>query len=206
MACFSFHPRKILTTGEGGMITTADRECASRLRRLRQHAMDVSDLARHTSNSIVFERYDELGYNYRMTDLQAALGIVQLERLPEMLDRRRKLAASYSERLSSIPWLMAPSETVGCRHNFQSYMARLHHEAPVSRDGLMQNLLELGISTRRGIMAIHREAPYRDCRWDGCLPVTNLVTDTSIVLPLFYEMTEAEQDYVIDSIQQISRR
>lgn len=203
MACFSFHPRKILTTGEGGMITTGDREAAARTRRLRQHAMNVSDLARHGSTKVMFESYDELGYNYRMTDLQAAIGLVQLERLPGMLARRRELAARYSARLSRVPWLIVPSEPSGCRHNFQSYMVRLQADAPLTRDELMQKLLDQGVSSRRGIMAIHREHPYRDARWDAQLPITNLITDSSIVLPLFYEMAEDEQDYVMDCLEAV---
>jgi perosamine synthetase len=203
MACFSFHPRKILTTAEGGMITTADSEVAARIRRLRQHAMNVSDLARHSATKVAFESYDEVGYNYRMTDLQAAIGLVQLERLGEMLNRRRLLAARYSERLSAIPWLIIPREPEHCRHNFQSYMVRLQNDAPVSRDQLMQELLNRGVSSRRGIMAIHRELPYRDEKWEAQLPVTNLVTDSALVLPLFYEMTEEEQDYVIECLEGI---
>ena len=204
MACFSFHPRKILTTGEGGMITTCDREAQRACARLRQHAMNVSDLARHSANKVVFESYDEVGYNYRMTDLQAALGLVQLERLPEMLERRRSLAMRYSTRLSTIPWLIIPTEPTECRHNFQSYMVRLREDAPVTRDELMQELLNRGVASRRGIMAIHRELPYRDDKWETLLPVTNLVTDTALVLPLFYEMTEEEQDYVIDCLEQVT--
>jgi dTDP-4-amino-4,6-dideoxygalactose transaminase len=206
LACFSFHPRKILTTGEGGMITTADSEAAARLRRLRQHDMNVSDLARHSATKVTVESYDEVGYNYRMTDLQAAVGLVQLERLPKMLDRRRALALRYSQRLSALPWLVVPSEPVNCRHNFQSYMVRLLANAPASRDQLMQELLNRGVSSRRGIMAIHRERPYRNGNWDAQLPATNLVTDSAVVLPLFYEMTEEEQDYVIECIEQIAHQ
>jgi dTDP-4-amino-4,6-dideoxygalactose transaminase len=206
LACFSFHPRKILTTAEGGMITTADSEVAARLRRLRQHAMNVSDLARHSATKVVFESYDEVGFNYRMTDLQAAIGLVQLDRLPRMLERRRNLAARYSQRLSSISWLMVPVEPAGYRHNFQSYMVRLQPDAPVTRDQLMQELLNRGVSSRRGIMASHREPHYLDGNWESRLPVTALVTDSAIVLPLFYEMTEEEQDYVIECIEDISRQ
>lgn len=205
-ACFSFHPRKILTTGEGGMVTTSDSELAARMRRLRQHAMNVSDLARHDSRQVVFESYDEVGYNYRMTDLQAAIGLAQLQRLDPMLSRRRSLALRYSEHLSTISWLTVPTEPASCRHNFQSYMVRLQRDAPVTRNQLMHELLDRGVSSRRGIMAIHREAPYRDDKWDARLPITNLVTDTALVLPLFYEMTEEEQDYVIESLQEISRQ
>ncbi len=204
MACFSFHPRKILATGEGGMITTADREIAERLRRLRQHAMTVSDLARHGSSTVVVESYDEVGYNYRMTDMQAAIGLAQLERLDDMLARRRALALRYSSRLSRLGWLVVPHEPSGTRHNFQSYMVRLRGNAPVGRDELMQGLLNRGISSRRGIMAIHREAPYRQTApWDARLPVTNRVTDTAVILPLFHDMTESEQDYVVDALEEI---
>jgi perosamine synthetase len=203
MACFSFHPRKILTTGEGGMITTADEKLAARLRKLRQHGMTVSDLARHSSTQVVTESYDEVGYNYRMTDLQAAIGLVQLERLDEMLTRRRQLASRYSRRLSQFEWLVPPFESAERRHNFQSYMVRLKDDAPITRDRLMQELLDRGVSTRRGVMAIHRESPYRHEKWNSRLPRTNEVADTTIILPLFYTMTEEEQDYMIDCLEKI---
>jgi len=206
MACFSFHPRKILTTGEGGMITTADEAVANRIRRLRQHAMTVSDLARHSSSQVVVESYDEVGYNYRMTDLQAAVGMVQLQRLDEMLRRRRWLADRYSRRLSQFEWLVPPVEPADCRHNFQSYMVRLKSSAPITRDELMQELLNRGVSTRRGVMAIHREAPYRNLQWGCRLPQTNLITDNSIILPLFHEMAESEQDYILDCVEQVAAR
>ncbi len=206
MACFSFHPRKVLTTGEGGMITTADEQLAARLRGLRQHGMSVSDLARHSARQVLIESYDEVGYNYRMTDLQAALGLMQLQRLDSMLARRRELAERYSSRLSSIPWLVVPNEPASCRHNFQSYMVRLRPDAPITRESLMQELLDQGISSRRGIMAIHREVPYRNDDWDVRLPVTNRVTDTGLILPLFHEMTEDEHDYVIDCLQHVVRQ
>jgi dTDP-4-amino-4,6-dideoxygalactose transaminase len=204
IACFSFHPRKVLTTGEGGMITTVDEESAARMRRLRQHGMTVSDLARHSSSKVTVESYDEVGFNYRMTDLQAAVGLVQLRRLDEMLAKRRRLALRYSARLASLPWLVPPQEPKGLRHSFQSYMVRLRGDAAITRDQLMQELLDRGVSTRRGIMAIHREAPYRG-NWDKRLPVTNLVTDTTLVLPLYHEMTDEDQDYVIESVEQISQ-
>jgi dTDP-4-amino-4,6-dideoxygalactose transaminase len=201
MACFSFHPRKILTTGEGGMITTSNDELATRLRKLRQHAMSVSDLARDSASTVVSETYNEAGYNYRMTDLQGALGLVQLQRLDGMLARRRALATRYSSRLSSLPWLAVPHEPPECRTNFQSYMVRLQNNAPVTRDQLMEALLKSGISSRRGIMAIHCELPYRAEQWDSRLPITNSVTGSSLILPLFHSMTEDEQDYVMDCIE-----
>ena len=202
MACFSFHPRKILTTGEGGMITTANEEVAARLRRLRQHAMTVSDVARHSSSKVMIESYDEVGYNYRMTDLQAAVGLVQLQRLDGMLARRRELVARYSECLASVPWLITPQQPPDCRPNFQSYMLRMTDDAPISRDDLMQELLNRGISSRRGIMAIHRERPYSG---QAQLPVTDRVTDTTLILPLFHELTNEDQDYVIDNLTSVGR-
>jgi dTDP-4-amino-4,6-dideoxygalactose transaminase len=203
MACFSFHPRKILTTGEGGMITTNDANVAGRLRPLRQHAMTVSDVARHNAKSVVLERYDEVGYNFRMTDMQAAVGLIQLGRVAGFIERRRAFAARYTDELAKLGWLIPPAEPEGSRHNFQSYMARLKKDAPVSRDALMQGLLDRGISTRRGIMATHREAPYRSARWDRELPETNSATDECIILPLFHQLTEEEQEFVIDTIRQI---
>jgi perosamine synthetase len=202
-ACFSFHPRKILTTGEGGMLTTSDELVATRLRHLRQHAMTTSDLARHKLQTVMTESYDEVGFNYRMTDVQAALGVVQLGRVDGFVARRRSLAARYSEELARLGWLIPPHEPSDRRHNFQSYMARLRPDAPLSRDALMQGLLDRGISTRRGIMASHREAPYRDPKWDKALCQTNAASDESIILPLFHQMTEEQQSYVIDRIREI---
>jgi len=205
LACFSFHPRKILSTGEGGMITTNDEQVSARLRTLRQHAMTVSDLARHSSSKVVIESYAEVGYNYRMTDLQAALGLVQLQRLPGFIARRRMLAERYTRELSKLGWLLPPQEPAECRHNFQSYAARVTPDSPISRDDLMQKLLDRGISTRRGIMASHREPPYASGNWDSRLPETNRATDDTIILPLFHQMTEEEQDYIVESIVEVGQ-
>jgi perosamine synthetase len=201
MACFSFHPRKILTTGEGGMITTSDAKLAERLRRLRQHAMSLSDVVRHNAKRISSEIYDEVGFNFRMTDMQAAIGITQLGRLGDFLKRRRYLAARYTRALQNLPWLQTPVVPLNCRHNYQSYMVRLVGDFAAKRDAIMQELLQKNISTRRAIMAIHRELPYRSERWDHSLPQTNLATDTGLILPLFHQMTESDQDYIIEALQ-----
>jgi perosamine synthetase len=200
LACFSFHPRKIMTTGEGGMITTNNEKLADRLRRLRQHAMSLSDVARHNAKQIATEVYDEIGFNYRMTDMQAAIGIAQLGRLDVLLERRRFLAQRYTDALKDISWLKTPYVPHNCRHNYQSYMIRLIGPAASKRDAIMQSLLEKRISTRRAIMAIHREAPYGRGQWDDRLPRTNLVAETGMILPLFHQMTESEHDYVIESL------
>ncbi len=202
-ACFSFHPRKLLTTGEGGMISVADAALAERLRRLRQHGMSISDFARHQASQPVFESYDEVGFNYRMTDLQAAIGLVQLDRLPEMLRRRRELAARYSELLSCSCRFELPYVPPDCVHNFQSYVIRVRADCPVRRDTLMQRLMERGVSTRRGVMAIHREVPYRRDTSNGHLRETESAADETLILPLFHQMTEEQQDYIVDAIDEI---
>lgn len=185
------------------MITTNDANLAERLRRLRQHAMSLSDVARHNATQIVTETYDEVGFNFRMTDMQAAIGMVQLARLDEFLQRRRHLAARYTNALQQLSWLQTPAVPTNCRPNYQSYMVRLLGDFGIKRDAIMQNLLEKKISTRRAIMAIHRERPYRSDRWDHSLPQTDLATDTGLILPLFHQMTESEQDYIIEALQSI---
>jgi dTDP-4-amino-4,6-dideoxygalactose transaminase len=200
MACFSFHPRKILTTGEGGMITTCNAEIAAKLRRIRQHAMSLSDVARHNATQIATETYDEIGYNFRMTDMQAAMGLVQFDRLPGFLERRRYLANRYTKALQNLPWMITPSAPTNCVHNYQSYMVRLVGELAARRDAIMQHLLERHISTRRAIMAIHRELPYRSERGESSLLQTNLATETGLILPLFHQMTDSDQDYIIESL------
>jgi len=203
VACFSFHPRKILTTGEGGMITVRDTKLAERLRRLRQHSMSLSDVARHSATTITHETYDEVGYNFRMTDMQAAIGLVQLNRLEGFLRKRRLFASRYDKALRSIAWLQTPVVPANCEHNYQSYMVRMLKGSSARRDAIMQELLEQGISTRRAIMAIHREAPYQALARDEDLPNTAEATDSGLILPLYHQMTEAEQDHVIDALHTV---
>jgi perosamine synthetase len=204
MACFSFHPRKVLTTGEGGMITTNDADLAARLRRLRQHAMSLSDVVRHSAKQVIYETYEEVGYNFRMTDMQAAIGSVQLDRLPGFLERRRYLAARYDQALQPLSWLQTPFVPANCRHNYQSYMVLLKGAAAAKRDAIMQVLLEKSISTRRAIMATHRELPYRSGDWDAVLLHTNLIAETALILPLFHQFSESDQDHVIEALYSIS--
>ena len=160
IAAWSFHPRKILTTGEGGMITTSNPEWAARARQLREHAMSVSAADRHASVLAPAESYGEVGYNFRMTDLQAAVGIVQLERLPEIVARRRELAATYAKHIQEIPELRAVADPPWGTCNFQSYWVEVAPSSPLSRDELLIRLAEADISARRGIMSAHRQPPY----------------------------------------------
>jgi dTDP-4-amino-4,6-dideoxygalactose transaminase len=197
IAAFSFHPRKLLTTGEGGMITTSDPELAARLRRLREHGMDVSAAARHLERQPVLEHYTELGYNYRMTDIQAAIGLVQLGRMGGVVNRRRQLALRYQRLLGQIPGLRAVADPDYGTTNFQSFWVALPPEFPVTRNELLRLLADAGISARRGIMAAHMEPAYASLAGDAKLPVTERMSAASLILPLFHELTEAEQNRVI---------
>jgi dTDP-4-amino-4,6-dideoxygalactose transaminase len=204
VACFSFHPRKVITTGDGGMLTTSDPELDRKFRLLRQHGMSISDTARHTSKTVLFEEYPIVGFNYRMTDIQAAVGRVQLRRLPDLLGRRVDLAAAYTRALRDIPGLEPPHVPEGVRSNFQSYAVRVKPEFPLRRDALMQALLERGISTRRGIMNIHQEASYASLGRQR-LPHSEAARDNVILLPLHYELTAEDQAYIIDQLHGLAR-
>jgi dTDP-4-amino-4,6-dideoxygalactose transaminase len=195
---WSFHPRKILTTGEGGMLTAGRADWADRARKLREHAMSVSAAERHGSVLPAQESYDEVGFNYRLTDLQAAIGLVQLGRLDEVVARRRELAARYAAAIAAIPGLRAVSDPGYGTSNFQSYWVEVLPGFPTDREGLLAALAAADISARRGIMAAHRQAPYRDLAPAGSLPVTERLTDNTLILPLYHELSEAEQDRVLD--------
>ena len=158
--CFSLHPRKVITTGEGGMITTQDVALADRMRKLRQHAMDLSDLARHNAKGVVFEGYPERGFNYRMTDMQAALGLCQLDALDDILAARKRLAERYDAAFAGAPFLETPYTPEYAHRTWQSYCLRVLPGAPVQRTELMELLLAEGVPTRRGVMAIHHEGAY----------------------------------------------
>jgi perosamine synthetase len=199
LATFSFHPRKLLTTGEGGMIVTPDADVATRLRRLREHGMNVGAAERHASQQPVIERYLEVGYNYRMTDVQAAIGLVQLAKLGRQIERRRELAARYHELLADIPGLVTVQDPGYGTTNYQSFWVLLPDGFPVSRDELLRMLADAGVSARRGIMASHLEPAYAGVPCPP-LPVTERITAGSLILPLFHELTEEEQDLVVSVV------
>ncbi|MFD4560224.1 DegT/DnrJ/EryC1/StrS family aminotransferase [Streptomyces sp. NPDC058469] len=205
IAAWSFHPRKVVTTGEGGMITTDDAQWAARLRRLREHGMNASAAERHASNKPVLEQYLEVGYNYRMTDVQAAIGLVQLGKLDAMIVRRRELAARYGELLRDVPGLTPVADPAHGQSNFQSYWVQLAEDFPVGRDDLLAALAEAGVSARRGIMASHLEPAYED-HPRAPLPVTERISRDSLILPLFHTMTEDQQDRVVAALGEQARR
>lgn len=209
IACFSFHPRKVITTGDGGMITTNNPEWDKQFRLWRQHGMSVPDTVRHGAKQVIFESYPMLGYNYRLTDVQAAIGREQLKRLPEIVARRRYLAERYHQELADVRGLKLPTEPVWAKSNWQSYCVRL--PAHCDQRQIMQRMLDAGISTRRGIMCTHREPAYQreawscgivenrcQCELGRCdrLRESELAQDQAILLPLFHQMTEQEQDHV----------
>jgi len=205
ITAWSFHPRKLLTTGEGGMITTTRGDWAKRARHLREHAMSLSAADRHGSVLPPAEEYAEVGYNFRMTDLQAAVGLVQLRRLPHIVRRRRAIAARYRSALRDVPGLRTVADPDYGTGNVQSFWVEVLEGYPTDRDGLLEALAAADISARRGIMAAHRQAPYRAGVNAKELPVTERLTDRTLILPLFHTITEAQQDRVIAVLRDTAR-
>ncbi len=214
IACFSFHPRKVITTGDGGMLTTNNPEWDKQFRLWRQHGMSVPDTVRHGAKQVIFESYPMLGYNYRMTDIQAAVGREQLKRLSEIVERRRYLAQRYQEMLADVPGLKLPTEPAWAKSNWQSFCVRLPEKC--NQLQVMQAMLDAGVSTRRGIMCAHREPAYSieawscgingdacDCEQGSCQRLTESeqAQDRAIILPLFHDMTEQEQDRVVEVLK-----
>jgi dTDP-4-amino-4,6-dideoxygalactose transaminase len=198
LTCFSFHPRKSITTGEGGMITTDDPDAAAWLHRIRSHGASTSDLHRYRSKTVDIEEYRELGYNYRMTDIQAAIGIVQMGKLDSILAERRRLAARYAQLLGDCEWLDLPFAPPARFHTYQSYCIRLRSQG--QRSSIMAELAGHGIATRRGVMAIHLEPFYRELCPDVSLPVTERCSAETLLLPLFPGLTDDEQQLVARSL------
>jgi perosamine synthetase len=199
---FSLHARKVVTTAEGGMVATDDAELAERLRRLRHQGMSLSDYARHAGPPTRFESYPEIGYNHRITDIQAAIGLAQLDRLDYMLERRRAVAARYSGYLSGHPAFIAPNVPPGLIHNWQSYQVRLREEAGLSRNTIMDRLFEMGIPTRRGVMASHLEPPYREDA--PSLPLTEGAAAATLQLPMHPELTPEQQHRVLNALDLVT--
>ena len=196
-ACFSFHPRKLITTGEGGMITTADAELAERLRRLRQHG----------ASATAVEEFLEPGFNARMTDIQAAIGRPQLARLDAILARRREIAGRFSRALADNRVLAPPAESPTARPNWQSYPAQLRSGAP-AQSLVLQCLLEHGVTGRRGVTNAHQALAYAApdrCAVSGSLAVSERLRESTVLLPIFQGMSEPEVGQVHDALQAVDR-
>ncbi len=205
LTCFSFHPRKSLSTGEGGMMTTNSAEYAAKARVLRSHGASVSDLARHQSGQVLTEEYDELGYNYRMTDIQAAIGLEQMKKWDCILTARQRLAARYGWLLAEIPGASVPFVPEGLTHTYQSYAVRLDPACTPPRERIMELMLRQGVATRRGIMAIHEEPYYKRYHQrqgrEVRLPVTEAITRETLLLPIYTTLTEDEQNFVVIALR-----
>ncbi len=204
IAAWSFHPRKLITTGEGGMVTVDDAGWAARRRRLREHGMNVSAADRHASAQPVLEAYLETAYNYRMTDIQAAVGLVQLGRLAGLVAQRRALAARYQELLAGIDGLVPVRDPAYGQTNYQSFWVLLDG-FPAARDEVLAELAAKGVSARRGIMAAHLEPAYADVT-PGPLPVTERLTRDSLILPLHHALTDDDQDHIVGVLRDLARR
>ena len=218
--CFSFHPRKAITTGEGGMITTNDAQLAERLRCLRDHGAAMSDLQRHQGpKPYLLADHPEAGYNQRMTDLQAALGVSQMQRAESIVNERRQLAANYATAFADLHWLRTPVAPSCSGHGFQSYPClfepdKVHHalqigdqhllnEVHEKRNAWMEVLQQQGVSTRPATHAVHMLSYYRDkyrLRSDQ-FTAAQAANNCSISLPLFHGMRAEEQQYVIDTVK-----
>ena len=219
--CFSFHPRKAITTGEGGMVTTQDDKLAEKIRRLRDHGAAMSDLQRHLgARPYLLADHPDAGYNQRMTDLQAALGSAQMDRATDIITERQRLASRYDQAFENLAWLQTPAQLHGYEHGYQSYpclfqpdrakaAARHSKKAEIKdinteRNLWMDQLQQQGISTRPATHAVHMLAFYRQKYQlkPEDFPNAFAANDCSISLPLFHGMMKDEQDFVIEVINQ----
>ena len=213
-SCISFHPRKSITTGEGGMILTDMDDLANKLRGLRSHGAAVNEVLRHNQNSFLLPPFENVGYNYRMTDIQAAMGLAQMEKFEFIIKTRRKKAAKYNELLSGMDWLVTPVEPDGYFHTYQSYVCRLRFEGLSSteggkkRDRLLTILAEKGIATRQGTHASHTLDCYRKLYGiePEAIPNAYACDRLSLTLPLFVQMTNDEQDYVVEQLREAYKK
>lgn len=210
--CLSFHPRKSITTGEGGMVLTNDERVAREVERLRDHGASVSDLTRHEKGVPFPPEYPVVGYNFRMTDIQGAIGVEQMKKLPWILERKRRLAQRYDEALKRIPWLRTPYVPEGYDHGYQAYVCLFCPEEPtlknverlsLKRNELMRYLAEKGISTRQGTHAVIIQSYYAQkyALSPKQFPNAFIADRLSLALPLYAQMTEAEQEIVITELE-----
>ena len=201
--CFSFHPRKAITTGEGGMVTTNDPEVAHKVEMLRSHGASVSDYARHGADKVIMEEYPVLGYNYRLTDIQGAIGVEQMKKLDWILERRIEIGEKYNAAFADIDFVETPYQPPYAKHTYQWYCLRIAHNSPKTRDEMMQEMQAAGVATLRGVMATHLEPFYLEKVGRVSLPVTEEATRNTLLLPIFPQMTQDEQETVIGSFRRV---
>lgn len=207
IGCFSFHPRKSVTTGEGGMITTNDDHLAEVIGMLRNHGASISEEQRHHGpRPYILPDFNMLGYNYRMTDLQGAVGVVQIKKLDQFIDEREKWAAYYTKELASIPWLRTPKYGADYKHGWQSFVTFVDEaKAPMSRNDIMEKLQEQGISTRPGTHAVHMLNYYKEKYGLKATdyPGAQAANDYSMAIPLHNRMVEADFAYVVQILKSL---
>ena len=201
IACFSFHPRKVITTGDGGMLTTNNPEYDKTFRLLRHHGMNISDTQRHGAKKVIIEDYVITGYNYRMTDIQAAVGIEQLKKLPDIITERRKIDKLYRKYLTNIDWLELPYEPGYIRTNWQSYPVKVLKQSPMSRNELIQYLLDNDITAKPGIMNAHTEEPYVNPKY--FLKKSEQAREQVILLPLFNGLSDKSLQFISNTLHNI---
>ena len=207
VGCFSFHPRKSVTTGEGGMLTTNDDEIAVRLDRLRNHGASISEEQRHHGpKPYILSAFEMVGYNYRMTDIQGAIGVVQLKKLDQFIDERQKWAEFYTEELKDIPWLRTPVTPAGFKHGWQSYVTYIDESiAPMKRNDIMELLQQQGISTRPGTHAVHMLDVYANM-YDikpQDFPGAFNADQYSMSIPMHNKMVKEDFEYVVEALKAI---
>ncbi|MFH1045777.1 MAG: DegT/DnrJ/EryC1/StrS family aminotransferase [Candidatus Omnitrophota bacterium] len=199
--CLSFHPRKVITTGEGGMLLTNSRSIARQAASLRSHGASVSAVEKHRSKGLRRETFTELGYNYRMTDLQAAIGVVQMKKLRTMILTRQKIAQNYARLLADIPGIITPFVPADSGHTFQSYLLKINPYLGIKIETLLRFMAECGVSCRRGIQPIHLEPYYRGKYGRVSLPVTEEIADSTLFLPIYHTLSLSEQKYIVDTLK-----
>lgn len=204
---FSFHPRKTITTGEGGMITTHSDELAERMNRLRNHGASISEEQRHHGpKPYLLPEFNLLGFNYRMTDLQGSVGLVQLGKLDQFLAERDQWAIFYQEQLADIPWLQIPQASADYRHGWQSFVCRVNPEiAPKPRNDIMEDLQQMGIATRPGTHAVHALGYYRERFGFSAsdYPSAWACEQATLAIPLHNRMSADDYQYVVNVLKRI---
>ena len=205
IGCFSFHPRKSVTTGEGGMITTNDDKLAEIMGMLRNHGASISEEQRHHgAKPYMLPDFNALGYNYRMTDLQGAVGVVQIKKLNQFINEREKWANFYTKELDSIPWLRTPKHGADYKHGWQSFVTFVDEfKSPASRNEIMELLQQQGISTRPGTHAVHMLNFYKE-KFNiqpSDYPGAQAANNYSMSIPLHNRMVAEDFDYVVSVIK-----
>jgi len=208
VAAFSFHPRKSVTTGEGGMVTTNDAALAERINQLRNHGAAVSEEQRHSGpRPYLLPEFNLLGFNYRMTDLQGAVGLVQFGKLDAFIDERARRAAWYRRALAQLEWLHLPDEPQGMRHGWQAFVTYVDpRRAPAARNDIMRQLEERGVATRPGTHAVHMLGYYQQ-RFGlkpQDFPAARDCAEQSMAIPLHNRMSAEDYDYVVACLRDIA--